>query len=410
MSETHQEPRRALTAHEEIYWLLNDNMPIHPVLAAHVHGPTEIGAWPGALAQLQKRHPLLSVSIEEPAGSRRRFEQQSGIAVPLRIVPLADGLRWEAELERELALPFVAGQAPLLRAVLLHRPERFILILAASHSVADGVSLSYLVRDLLQAMAGEALDLLPFPRSEEDLLGLAPVPYKDVEPKQGSAEESAYAGKAPQVKSLLLSQDLTQAVRSSARTNGATVHGALSAAFALAMRRQAPEFDSKPVRFISPVNVRPMLGVEDECGMYFTSPQHSFGPESPRSFWDIARTARQAVAEGSTREAVLAAAEAMRGMVAGGLTRAGAAAMLEGPFAEEVLLTNLGPIPYAPVFGPLRLESLWPGVLAGLPDTQTVGAASTNDTMSLLLTSYRPILRLLEAAEEILAVECAGNY
>ena len=40
---------RPLTAHEEIYWLLNWNSPIHPVLAAEVRGKTTAEQWRAAL-------------------------------------------------------------------------------------------------------------------------------------------------------------------------------------------------------------------------------------------------------------------------------------------------------------------------------------------------------------------------
>jgi hypothetical protein len=42
------------------------------------------------------------------------------------------------------------------------------------------------------------------------------------------------------------------------------------------MRQQSSEFLTNPVRIISPVNTRPVLGAQQECGIYFTSPQASF--------------------------------------------------------------------------------------------------------------------------------------
>src|SRR5579875_223254 len=131
---------RPLTAHEEIYWLLNYNMPIHAVLAAHVSGSTTPEALREALDKLQRRHPLLSVSIEEPTDARKVFRCHSARPIPLRVAQLTGQSSWEVEVASELALPFVAGEAPLIRVVLLHATDRFILILSASHSIADGLS------------------------------------------------------------------------------------------------------------------------------------------------------------------------------------------------------------------------------------------------------------------------------
>ena len=404
---------RSLTAQEEIYWLLNWNSPIHPVLAAHVAGHTVPEQWRTALDQLQGRHPSLSVSIEAPdlaqADSRPFLKQHTHVPIPLRVVPRASVARWEAEIERELANPFAPGQAPLLRAVLLYEPDRSILILAGCHSIVDGTTFPLLFRDLLTAMAGQPLEPLPFPRSAEELLEL-----KAAAPKHTAVEKddlsSAPENKAgtPTVSSLRLSKSLTQALVSISREQGATVHGALAASVVSAVRQQAPEFLHKPVCLISPVNTRALLGMQDDCGMYFTSPQASFDPGESLSFWDIARSVRQGIVEASTREALLAVTTAMQGMIADGLTKAGAAAMLQGAFAEDVLLSNLGRTPFDSTFGPLHLESLWgPAVLAGLPEMQTVGVATTNDSLCLLLTSYEPIPRLLETVETVLSEVCA---
>ena len=85
--------------------------------------------------------------------------------------------------------------------------------------------------------------------------------------------------------------------------------------------------------------------------------------------------------------------------------------MLQGAFAEDILLSNLGRTRFDTHFGPLHLESLWgPAVLAGLPEIQTVGVATTNDSLCLLLTSYEPIPRLLETVETIVSAVCAEAF
>ena len=66
--------------------------------------------------------------------------------------------RWEREIERELATRFDARQAPLIRAVLLRQPDKSILILSAHHSIGDGLSMAFAIRDLLQALSGERLE------------------------------------------------------------------------------------------------------------------------------------------------------------------------------------------------------------------------------------------------------------
>ena len=300
---------RALSAQEEIHWLLNWNSPIHPVFAAHVTGRTDTEQWRAALDQMQTRHPMLSVSIEAPerddAGElasqdpgsddlgsddlRPFFKQHTGVPIPLSVLPRASVPRWEAVIAEEIATPFAPGQAPLLRAVLVYEPERSIIVLAGCHSIVDGMSLPLLLRDLLTALAGQSLEPLPLPRSAEELLGIEPVAPQRTAGKRDDLS-SAPENKAgvPSVSSLQLSASLTQQLIIAARAHEVTVHGMLGAAVALAVRQQAPAFLSRAVRVISPASTRKVLGVEDACGMYFTSPRTTVDPAESQTFWEIA--------------------------------------------------------------------------------------------------------------------------
>ena len=403
---------RPLTAQEEIYWQLTFNDQIHPVIAAHVVGRTVAEQWRTALDALQARHSLLQVSIEvptpeTPAQTQPFFRRHVDVPIPLRIVPWTSVSRWEDEIERELAIPFRLGEAPLIRAVLIHAPDRSILILGASHSISDGLSLSFMVRDMLSAIAGQPLEPLAPSRSAEDLLGVEPV--SPTSPAADALQPSPVRGEPPSITSLRFTAALTERVVALSRQNGTTLHGALAAAIVLAMRRQVPRFRHETLRMISPVNVRSLLGAGEECGMYFTSPKAEFDPARPAAFWDMARATRQNIVDASTREALLAVTAAMQGMTANGLTKAAAADTLRHAFAIDVLLTNLGRTPYGSEFEGLELESLWTGVLGGLPGIQTVGAATTNGALCLLLTSREPVPSLLEVARTILADVCAGT-
>lgn len=401
---------RPLTAQEGIYWQLTYTDQIHPVLAAHVSGPSHPEQWRAALAALQARHPSLSVSIEAPdnagtSGPTQPFvRRHSNKPIPLRVVQRASTPRWEAEIERELSIPFHCGDVPLARAVLIHGDTSSVFILSVSHSICDGVSLSFLLRDVLAAMAGQRLEPLAYPRSAEALLDIAPVaPAKAAEE---TLPDSRPTTNMPSVRSLRFSQALTGRVVELSRQQRTTVHGALAAATVLALRELMPHFGHDPVRIISPVNVRAVLGVGDDCGMYFASPKAVFDPAQPRDFWSMAREARQNIVDGSTREALVAATTGMQSMTAAGLTRAAAADSLNHAFAIDALLTNLGQTPYASTFGQLTLESLWVSVLAGQA-TQTIGVSTTQGALGLLLSARQPVEGLLDTMQRIIADICA---
>jgi hypothetical protein len=401
---------RPLTAQEEIYWRLTYNDQIHPVLAAEVRGQTTIAQWRMALDTVQRHHPLLQVAVEMPDSDNKYFQPmfvpRGGAIIPLRSEAGGGERTIEDEIERELATPFLSGEAPMARGVLLLAPERTVFILAISHSIADGMSALFLIQDVLTAVAGRPLDTIATSPSAEELLGVAPAGPNEATLDVNNT--SINAGRKPTVILRSLSIEATAKLAATVRAHGSTVHAALAAAFVLAMRRLAPQFQIAPLRVISPVSTRSELDAPNGLGLYFTSPQSSFEPAHATNFWDIASQARADIVASSSRNALVDATAVMQSLTRQGLSNRDAAAMLKGAFAMDMLLTNLGRIPFASNFGKLSLERVWgPAVLGGLEDTQTVGVVTTNNQLSLTLTSHHPLPHLLETAISILADQCS---
>jgi hypothetical protein len=162
---------RPLGTMERFLWLLDHIHQTHFALAAEIEGPTTLGAWRSALDAVQLRHPFFSVCIEEDGNANLSFRRVAGTHIPLRVVSTKNATsRWEREIEKELATRFDARRAPLIRAVLLHQPDKSILIFSAHHSIGDGLSMAFAIRDVLQALSGERLESLPPLASMEELL------------------------------------------------------------------------------------------------------------------------------------------------------------------------------------------------------------------------------------------------
>ena len=140
-----------------MFWLLNQNSPVHFSVCAQVKGHTTIEDWRKALGSVQERHPNFTVRIALDEAATPCFQTMAEARAPLRVVANGD-LRWEPEIKRELTTPFDAKQAPLVRVVLLHQTHRAVLILAAHHSIVDGKSLVFAIRDTLYAISGKLLD------------------------------------------------------------------------------------------------------------------------------------------------------------------------------------------------------------------------------------------------------------
>jgi hypothetical protein len=87
-----------------------------------------------------------------------------------------------------------------------------------------------------------------------------------------------------------------------------------------------------------------------------------------------------------------------------------AAQIAAGVFARDVMVSNLGQMPYQSEFGKLKLEAVWgPTALRGLEGEQNVGIATTNGAIRLLHASYSHIPYLLENTELILRAACENT-
>jgi hypothetical protein len=353
---------------------------------------------------------MLSVCIDCVPSSTPSFRQADATQIPLRIVEDEPELRWEAEVGKELATPFDPSRAPLIRAVLIQGAREAAFMLVAHHSIADGLSLAYAIRDTLDALAGRFLRPLPWLPSQDDMMNVSDSPVDGQgQDEAGAAMPAIYRphdNARPTVRGLRLSPGLTLSIRDRARQEGTTVHGALCAAVVLASRDVFAAWREIPFRIFSPINARPLLDVGESCGVFLGATTGVFDRQA-MDFWDIARQARIGVAANQTSEHIAAQLSAFRRVVGNGADVATAAEFVAKVFACEVLLTNLGTLSFDRQFGPVTLKAMFgPAVRTGLEGQQTIGVATVNGALCLLQTSHTPSEGLLEKTQSVLAQAC----
>ena len=353
---------------------------------------------------------MLAVGIAA-SGETTPFFVSVGVApIPLRLVEgPAD---WQAELAREMSQPFAQRQAPLVRATLLHEQDAATCILTAHHSVADGISLTYLFRDLLQSLTGRPLAPLPMPASHEAMLGLPldPVPLPLTPAAPPPARTAAYrpwGGQPPCVHSLRLSDMLSKEVRERARQERTTVHGALAAALAMARERIVSAPSPEGTRILSPIDTRGLLGLDGECALVVEAAISRVSPRPKDQVWELARQVTDGLAPARTLDGTRAARSPLCQVTADGLDVPTAAGIFAQVYGHDLLLSNLGLLRFETDFGALHLEAVWgPAVLFGLDGAQTVGVTTVGGRIGLLHTSYQPTPALLATAGRILACAC----
>ena len=397
---------RPLSTFERLLWLHDQAEPTHFSVSGLIEGATTVEEWKMALTLLQRRHPLLRVSIQTDRNGVPFFQEEVAARVPLRVVEWNSEEQLEQEVAREIATPFYATtKAPLLRATVLHEKKRSIVILAAHHSIADGISLAYAIRDLVRALAGETLEPLPFPPSHEELLGLAEDPAESATSRAKRSINPEFFRLVPKVASLLLSRKLTADLRERAQLEGTSVHGALLAAIVFAAGELGVGGDRAQLNLASPISTRKALNQGDICTMLTDIGfQEASIPESG-DFWELARNIRNDLAPQASLERITGARGEFRRMFADARDGETIVQMVRGHFHPDFTLSNLGDPGLETQVGRLRLAALWgPSILMGCrEDQQFLGAATANGRLSLLYSSYKPIPRLLETVQSTLA-------
>ena len=407
---------RTLGAREQMFWLMNQKHPVHLTVTAEVKGITKAQNWRDALDAVQKRHPILSTSIKRNEEGHPALYQVDAAPIPLRVVDGSMQERWESELDREMALPFTPEQAPLIRTVLIHKPQSAVLIMIAHHAIADGMALVFLIRDLLQVLSGEQIEALPFSSTSEELLSKLPRGEKLVQaeapqadaPKTEPAPYRVGDGLPPRATARKLDEHLTATLKEWARREGTTVQGALCAALVLAGRKTSNAWRKQKVRVMSPVNARAHLRAGEVCGIYLgAGAMIPFQPGDSSDFWELARFAKQKISLSQTFQSLSASLHGLEAIMTKDMDVETAAQIAAGAFARELMVSNLGQMPYESEFGRLKLEAVWgPTALQGLEGEQNVGVATTNGVLRLLHASYTLIPQLLENTELILRAAC----
>jgi amino acid adenylation domain-containing protein len=274
-------PRRAnagpapLSHAQERLWFLERLEPgsgayVMPALL-RLDGALDVDALRRALDDVVSRHEVLRSTFGEVDG-RPMQHVQPHTAFDLPLVDLSTLPESEREAEalrigsEEARRPFDLSTAPLLRALVIRiHAQSHILALAMHHVASDGASIGVLADELgrlydahvrgaevgLTELPIQYADFAAWQRSTEHgekaqasvdywtarLTGAEPADLPTIRPRSGSPTRQAA------VHAFALPEDVSDAVRSFARTEGATPFLALLAAFAALLVRYTGQED-----------------------------------------------------------------------------------------------------------------------------------------------------------------------
>jgi NRPS condensation-like uncharacterized protein len=124
-------------------------LPFNVVLVGKIEGSVDPLEVKRILGLLQKKHPLLSAHAEMDEEGRCFLLGGDIPYIPVRVVERKNDSSWHELVKNELKTSFPIKEGPLVRCTLNHSVNTCEIILCAHHAICDGMSLGYLLRDLL---------------------------------------------------------------------------------------------------------------------------------------------------------------------------------------------------------------------------------------------------------------------
>jgi len=310
---------RPLGRGEKFIWLIDRASSFNFIIHARVNGGLAPAVLEKALAAVQARHPLLRARIAQVGWTGAVFREDLVPAIPLRLVE-DPGADWNKEAERELQSNFNTDAGPLARCTLVKESsDSAVIIMAFHHAIGDALSGIYLLRDLLQAAELAASGRSPalprlgtppsmdkgLPQSVRGLRGawgylsfmsrLFTWFVKNGKPHIPKPDQKSAVGeRRVQMINREMAPEVVKALLQKARSEKTTLHGAISAAHALAMAELAGMNRPAACLIASDINMRPRLSpqIGEDVGFYISgclNLEHA-GPGS--NFWELARSIR----------------------------------------------------------------------------------------------------------------------
>ncbi|OBG19360.1 condensation domain-containing protein [Mycobacterium sp. 852002-51057_SCH5723018] len=380
---------RPIGALERLFYRYAERHPDHFLQAAEFGEVLTAARLRRALAAVQRRHPLLSAHIEDRPGTRLVFCRAATVAPITLTVYRSPECCWEATAAEELARPFDRSRAPLMRASLVQGPASSAVVLTFDHAIADGISSMLVLDDLVAALNGAKLPSLPTPRSQEQIIAgtlgrldpFDPAELSD-DPRMGKPSTiRPFDANLTNVHAMELSEVDTARLVARCRAERTTVHAAIVTA---ACRVRAADRGEDFVRVLNPINIRALIGVGRDCGMYIQSTWTGLAPWDGAPFWEQSRAITAHLEVARSARGILTASLAIQQAMPVDADADDAVDLFSRVAPFEMIVSNLG-VQNIDDAGPLRPTAIW-GPLA---------QSQTDGEYFIGITTYEGKLRMV---------------
>ncbi|MHA2295624.1 MAG: condensation domain-containing protein [Candidatus Hodarchaeales archaeon] len=288
-------------------------------IVARIKGDISEKMLKDAVSKVQQRHRNLRIRIEEDDNHVLWFTSEGVKEIPVEIVDRKSDDQWIEVYQEACKVPFEFDDRPAIRFVLVQSPTASELVILCNHTICDGMSLSFLARDLMVHLGNpdREVEVLPDPTPidmdnlPEDLSLNAVIRFfvnrinkkwdKDKiffdQEDYENISEAYWIKFKHQMISVELSEEQTSALVERCRKEGVTVNSALATAFTGASR---VVLDDKSYHSSIAVagNMRnriPKKPAGEVMGYYAGAVTSKYKYDGKKSFWENARKFQQKI-------------------------------------------------------------------------------------------------------------------
>ena len=290
-------------------------LPLNVVMVARISGHVDLEEMRSTVEKLRARHALLAVRVTIDADDKAWYTTKDVPALPFRTIERKTDSQWLDVAVEEYRTSFPGDIGPLVRFALVHSDDVSELIICGHHAICDGISLAYLIRDILEHLAtpSDAVEQLPLPPAVDCETVPNPPSIGFVAKAVISLLNRAWRKKnlrfdfnsmkqlhkrywqknaATRILVWKLTESETDRLINRCREEGVTVNSALWAAF-LTVQHEIQGSDEKFRRRVGlAISTRDKLKVPvgESFGFYASSHRVLLKKYQGKSFWDTART------------------------------------------------------------------------------------------------------------------------
>jgi hypothetical protein len=391
---------RTLGAHERMLFLYSLRHPRHFSIAVEYRLGTNEEQLVDALEMLQSSFPVLRLCIRG-AGTNGpgMFGTDSKIALDFCEPSVWQG--WETVVAAELCRDFPTDAGPLLRTVAVSLEGRTQIVFTAHHAVMDALSLVTMAQKLGDILIGRVVDpvqLYPsmeeyFPRGNsalapEELAGtLERLRFQSEKPLWRS-----FQGDAVHVYDHWLDKVETEKLRTKCRLQECTVHGAITAAAALAIGVSSGK---EEITLASPINIRDKAGVDaDAVGLFVSVHMDTLNVGDRSRFWELAKTVSHGLKQFKSGDGISSSVSRLSDLIRPDSTPSLAAGLV-GAYNYDAVISNLGILPSIKR-SPCIVDTIrGPFVLGRFINERTVGVSTFNGALRMVQTSPQNTVNIL---------------